>query len=105
AVTRAQALEALDRFIEDRLPWFGDYQDAMAADDPFIFHSVLSPYLNIGLLSPREVCAQAEAAYRDGAVPINAAEGFIRQILGWREFVRGVYWLHMPDYGAMNALG
>lgn len=104
AVTRAQALEALDRFIEDRLPWFGDYQDAMAADDPFIFHSVLSPYLNIGLLSPREVCARAETAYRDGAAPINAVEGFIRQILGWREFVRGVYWLHMPEYGAMNAL-
>ena len=104
AVTRAQALKALDRFIENRLPWFGDYQDAMAADDPFVFHSVLSPYLNIGLLSPQEVCARAEAAYRAGAVPINAAEGFIRQILGWREFVRGVYWLHMPDYGAMNAL-
>ena len=104
AVTRSQALEALDRFIEERLPWFGDYQDAMAADDPFIFHSVLSPYLNIGLLSPREVCARAEKAYRDGAVPINAAEGFIRQILGWREFVRGVYWLHMPDYARMNAL-
>jgi len=104
AVDRTQALRALDAFVRDRLPTFGDFQDAMAADDPFVFHAVISPYLNIGLLDPREVCERAEAAYRAGDVPINAAEGFIRQILGWREFVRGVYWLHMPDYSDMNAL-
>ncbi|MEQ9126151.1 MAG: cryptochrome/photolyase family protein, partial [Alphaproteobacteria bacterium] len=104
AVTRPQALEALDSFVRERLPTFGDYQDGMSARDPFAFHSLLSPYLNIGLLDPREVCERVEAAYRAGDVPINSAEGFIRQILGWREFVRGVYWLEMPDYEKRNAL-
>ncbi len=105
AVTRADALCALDAFIRDFLPDFGDYQDAMKTGDGFLFHSVLSPYLNLGLLLPREVCAAAQQAWRDGHAALNAAEGFIRQILGWREYVRGIYWARMPQYGATNALG
>jgi len=103
-VTRQGALAALDDFITNRLASFGDYQDAMAAGEPFLHHSLLSPLMNCGLLSPREVCARAEAAWRDGSAPLNAVEGFIRQILGWREFIRGVYWLKMPDYRDTNAL-
>ena len=103
AVTRRDALVALDRFIGELLPRFGDYQDAMKRGAPFLFHAVLSPYLNIGLLTAGEVCTAAETAWRDGRVPLNAAEGFIRQILGWREYVRGVYWLRMPDYPNSNA--
>ncbi len=105
ATDRAGALLALDHFITHALPSFGDYQDAMLADDPVLSHALLSPYLNIGLLTPLEVCQRAEAAWRAGSVPINAAEGFIRQIIGWREFVRGIYFLHGPDYAAQNALG
>jgi deoxyribodipyrimidine photolyase-related protein len=70
-----------------------------------LFHAVISPYLNLGLLDPRAVCEAVEAAWRGGLVPLNAAEGFIRQILGWREFVRGLYWHLMPAYGTTNALG
>ena len=102
AVTREQALQALDHFIEDCLPDFGRYQDAMREGAPLLFHSVLSPYLNTGLLLPGEVCGAAEEAYRDGRVPLNAAEGFIRQILGWREYVRDLYWLKMPAYKEAN---
>ena len=105
AVTRDQALQALDHFIEDCLPEFGRYQDAMREGAPLLFHSVLSPYLNTGLLLPGEICAAAEEAYRDGRVPLNAAEGFIRQILGWREYVRGLYWLKMPAYKGTNTFG
>lgn len=105
AVTRADALRALDHFIEDTLPGFGDYQDAMKAGEDFLFHSLISPYLNCGLLTAREVCARAEEAFRSGAAPINAVEGFIRQILGWREFVRGLYWAEMPAYAGSNHLG
>lgn len=105
AVTRADALRALDHFIEDTLPGFGDYQDAMKAGEDFLFHSLISPYLNCGLLTAREVCARAEEAFRSGAAPINAVEGFIRQILGWREFVRGLYWAEMPGYAGSNHLG
>jgi deoxyribodipyrimidine photolyase-related protein len=103
-VTRADALLALDDFIVNGLPGFGDYQDAMKAGAPFLFHSLLSPALNLGLLSPREVCQAAEAAWRSGAAPLNAVEGFVRQILGWREYVRGVYWALMPAYAEANAL-
>jgi deoxyribodipyrimidine photolyase-related protein len=104
-VTRAEALRALDDFITHALPRFGDYQDAMKGGAPFLFHSLLSPALNIGLLSPREVCAAAEVAWRSGAAPLNAVEGFVRQILGWREYIRGVYWTLMPEYAERNALG
>jgi deoxyribodipyrimidine photolyase-related protein len=103
-VTRADALLAMDDFITHGLLGFGDYQDAMKAGAPFLFHSLLAPALNIGLLSPGEVCLAAEAAWRSGHAPLNAVEGFVRQILGWREYVRGVYWTLMPDYAERNAL-
>lgn len=104
AVTRADALEALEHFIDTCLPSFGDYQDAMKGGNGFLYHSVISPYLNVGLLTAREVCAAAEEAWKQGRAPLNATEGFIRQILGWREYVRGLYWLKMPDYATSNAL-
>jgi len=103
-VTRADALSALDDFIAHGLPAFGDYQDAMKAGAPFLFHALLAPALNLGLLSPTEVCRAAEAAWRSGNAPLNAVEGFVRQILGWREYVRGVYWTLMPEYAERNAL-
>jgi deoxyribodipyrimidine photolyase-related protein len=103
-VTRADALKALAAFIRDHLPEFGDHQDAMALGEPFLHHATLSPYLNIGLLSPREVCAAAERAYAKGQAPLNAVEGFVRQVIGWREYMRGLYWLKMPDYASTNAL-
>jgi deoxyribodipyrimidine photolyase-related protein len=104
AVTRADAERALAHFIADALPRFGDYQDAMLEGERFLYHSVLSVYINAGLLDPLEVCRKVEAAWRAGAVPLNAAEGYIRQIIGWREYVRGIYWLKMPGYVAANAL-
>ncbi|OSQ34770.1 cryptochrome/photolyase family protein [Thalassospira sp. MCCC 1A01428] len=102
AVTRQQALNALDQFINQRLAQFGDYQDAMVQNQPWMFHAHLAFYLNCGLLLPLECIKAAENAYYRGDVPLNAAEGFIRQILGWREFVRGIYWLRMPGYGDEN---
>ncbi len=86
------------------LPSFGDYQDAMLDGERFLYHSVLSQYINAGLLDPLEVCHRAERAYYEGHAPINAAEGFIRQIIGWREYVRGIYWMKMPDYTSENFL-
>ncbi|UDL96181.1 cryptochrome/photolyase family protein [Lichenihabitans sp. PAMC28606] len=105
AVTRADALEALEHFIRACLPLYGDYQDAMKADEPFLFHAVVSPYLNAGLLTAREICVAAERAYQRGEAGLNAVEGFIRQILGWREYIRGIYWLRMPGYADTNVLG
>lgn len=102
ATKRADALKAFSHFVEKVLNSFGSYQDAMRDDAPFLYHSVISHYLNAGLLSPREVCAAVDKAYRQKQIPINAAEGFIRQILGWREYVRGVYWLKMPRYAQLN---
>lgn len=104
-VTRRAAEEALAFFIETSLPRFGDFQDAMLEGEAFLYHSVLSFYINVGLLDPLDVCRRAEAAYRSGRVPLNAAEGFIRQIIGWREYVRGIYWLKMPGYAAQNFFG
>ena len=104
AVTASEAEVALDHFIEQALPSFGDYQDAMLADERFLYHSVLSLYINAGLLDPLAVCRRVEAAYRAGQAPLNAAEGFIRQIIGWREYVRGLYWLKMPGYVEENFL-
>lgn len=98
AVTRKDALLALDHFVETALPNFGDYQDAMVKGEPFLYHSVLAQYLNCGLLGPLEICQKVEAAYVKGHAPLNAAEGFIRQIIGWREYVRGIYQMKMPDY-------
>ena len=102
AVTREDALEALRHFITSCLPQFGDYQDAMKSGEDMLFHAVLSPYINIGLLGPGEVCAAALDAYKKDAAPLQAVEGFIRQILGWREYVRGIYWLQMPSYAQTN---
>ena len=104
AVTRDQALHVLDQFIAERLPLFGTYQDAMIEGEPWMYHSHIGLYLNAGLLSPIEVIRAAEAAYHRGDAPLNAVEGFIRQILGWREFVRGLYWLKMPAYAEANFL-
>ena len=103
-VTRDQALAALRRFIEQRLPQFGRYQDAMWSGEVWGYHSHLSSSLNLKLLHPREVVAEAQAAYVRGDVPLASAEGFIRQILGWREYVRGIYWTQMPGYLEVNAL-
>ncbi len=103
-VTRAQALQALHGFIDQRLPLFGRYEDAMWPGEPWLYHSQLSAALNLKLLSAREVVHAAEAAYHAGRVPLASAEGFIRQILGWREYVRGVYWTRMPGYAERNAL-
>ena len=104
-VARSDALAALDHFIETALVNFGDYQDAMLEGEKFLYHSVLSLYLNAGLLDPLEMCQRVEAAYLAGDAPLNAAEGFIRQIIGWREYVRGIYWLKMPDYVEQNFFG
>ncbi len=104
-VTARQARQALEDFVANRLPDFGDWQDAMKTGAPVLFHALISPALNLGLLDPREVCAAAEAAWTQGHAKLNAVEGFIRQILGWREYVRGLYWLHMPEFGRKNALG
>lgn len=104
AVTGKQARQAFLHFIEHQLVKFGDYQDAMLMDQPYLFHSICSMYLNIGLLDARWMCQKVEQAYYEGTVPLNAAEGFIRQIIGWREFVRGIYWLQMPDYKTRNTL-
>jgi deoxyribodipyrimidine photolyase-related protein len=103
-VTRVQALQSLRAFIQERLPLFGRYQDAMWPGDPWLYHAHLSAALNLKLLNPREVVAAAEAAYRAGHAPLASVEGFIRQILGWREYVRGVYWTQMPGYLERNAL-
>ncbi|WP_299391151.1 cryptochrome/photolyase family protein [Pelagibius sp.] len=102
AVTAAQAEAALEHFVEHALPLFGDYQDAMLEGERFLYHSVLSLYINAGLLDPLAVCRRVESEYRAGRAPLNAAEGFIRQIIGWREYVRGIYWLKMPDYVEQN---
>ena len=104
ATDRADALIALDHFITHALPSFGDEQDAMLRGDPTLSHALISPYLNMGLLTPIEVCRAAQAAWATGHVPINAAEGFIRQIIGWREYIRGIWALKGPDYITSNAL-
>jgi len=102
--TRAGAEAARDGFLREALPEFGIYQDAMLADRPWMYHSLLSPYLNLGLLDPLDLCRRAEAEWRAGRAPLAAVEGFIRQIIGWREYVRGVYWLKMPGYSEENGL-
>lgn len=102
AVTRKQALKLLDEFIEQRLADFGPYEDAMATEEPTLFHSTLSLYLNNGLLLPWEICERAIQAYKDGKAPINSVEGLVRQILGWREFVRIYYEAMMPEVRETN---
>jgi deoxyribodipyrimidine photolyase-related protein len=100
-----EAERLLHHFITDILPGFGDYEDAMAKGEPFLWHGLISAAINIGLIDPLDACRRAEAAWRGGHAPLNAVEGFIRQIIGWREFVRGIYWLQGPDYKLTNALG
>ncbi len=104
AVTAAEAERALEHFLQHSLPHFGETQDAMLTGQKFLNHAVLSPYINLGLLDPLLVCRRAEAEYKNGRVPLAAAEGFIRQIIGWREYIRGIYNLKMPDYAQSNAL-
>jgi deoxyribodipyrimidine photolyase-related protein len=103
-VTARDAQSGFADFLENRLKDFGDWQDAMAADQQWMFHALVSAPLNLGLLDPLKLCRAAEAAFRAGQAPLNAVEGFIRQILGWREFIRGIYWRHMPDYATRNSL-
>lgn len=107
-VTPEQAEQALQDFIAHRLPRFGQYQDAMwyevSRDQPYLYHSRLSAAMNLKLLDPRRVIAATESAYHQGKASLEAVEGFIRQVLGWREYVRGIYWLHMPNYRELNAL-
>jgi deoxyribodipyrimidine photolyase-related protein len=104
AVTRADAEAAFAHFLHHGLAQFGTYQDAMLLEQPFLFHAFIAPQLNLGLLDPLELCRKVEAEWRAGRVPLNSAEGFIRQIIGWREFVRGIYWWRMPGYERKNAL-
>ena len=104
-VTRAQALAALDDFVARRLADFGPFEDAMSAEEPLLFHSLLSPLLNIGLLEPLELCAAAERAYREGLAPLSSVEGFVRQIIGWREYIYYRYWELMPGLLEANGWG
>ncbi len=101
-VTRDDALRSLEQFVDERLARFGEYQDAMWSDQPFLYHAHVSAALNVKLLNPGEVIAAATAALADGRAPIEAVEGFVRQVLGWREFIRGMYWLDMPAMRAAN---
>jgi deoxyribodipyrimidine photolyase-related protein len=103
-VTREQSLAALEDFVAHRLPLFGRWQDAMWRGEPWLYHSRLSAALNLKLISPREACTAAEQAWRQGRAPLEAVEGFVRQVLGWREYVRGIYWREMPGYVERNAL-
>ena len=103
-VTARQAKQALEDFIRNRLSRFGQYQDAMWTDEPYLYHSRISAALNMKLLEPRDVIHSAVVAYRSGLAPLNAVEGFVRQILGWREYIRGIYWRFMPGYMERNTL-
>lgn len=102
ATTRKDALDALDYFITHKIKNFGTYQDAMVTGEPWMYHAQLSFYLNVGLLTADECVKVVECAYVEESAPLNAVEGFIRQIIGWREYVRGIYWLKMPGYKSEN---
>jgi deoxyribodipyrimidine photolyase-related protein len=103
-VSAKQAADALRDFVRHRLERFGSFQDAMASGYPYLYHSRLSSSLNLHMLDPRDVIGAAVDAYENGDAPLNAVEGFVRQILGWREYVRGIYWTRMPEYESLNAL-
>jgi deoxyribodipyrimidine photolyase-related protein len=102
--TRAEALDRLAHFVEHRLPAFGPYEDAMLAGDPWMAHSMLSAPMNLGLLDPLEAVHRAEAAYRAGTAPLSSVEGYIRQLIGWRDFIWHLYWYFEPDYRSSNEL-
>lgn len=104
-VTREGALRELDDFFASRAEGFGPYQDAMLAGEPFLWHARISAAMNLSLISPREVCERVADEHASGHMPLASAEGLLRQILGWREFMRGIYWTRMPDYAGLNALG
>jgi len=104
AVTAADAERQADSFFKHALPLFGDYEDAMLTGERFLWHSILSPYINSGLLDPVDLCHRAAAEYAAGRAPLNAVEGYIRQIIGWREYMRGIYWREGPDYVTRNFL-
>ena len=104
ATTPDEAEAIVEDFVANILPGFGDYQDAMVAGEPWMWHAVISAAMNLGLIDPLDVCRRAEAAYRKKRAPLNSVEGFIRQIIGWREYMRGIYWLKMPEFKALNAL-
>lgn len=104
ATDQGQASQHLAHWIKGGLPKFGDFQDAMMGDEKFLYHGLVGLYLNAGLLDPMEVCRAVEQAWKNGDAPINAAEGFIRQVIGWREYVRGIYFLEGPDYSTCNTL-
>ncbi len=103
-VTRKEALAALKDFIKNRLEKFGPFEDAMWTGEPVLYHSLISPAINLKLLNPRECCEKALAAYNEGDAPLQSVEGFVRQLIGWREFIRGVYWFEGPGYGKRNSL-
>ncbi|WP_375279779.1 cryptochrome/photolyase family protein [Pseudooctadecabacter sp.] len=104
ATDQGQARQHLAHWVKGGLPKFGDFQDAMMGDERFLYHAIVGLYINAGLLDPLEVCEAVEAAWKAGDAPINAAEGFIRQIIGWREYIRGIYFLEGPDYTSRNFL-
>ena len=105
ATTPDEAAAIVDDFVTNILPGFGDYQDAMVEGEPWMWHGVISAAMNLGLIDPLDICRRAEKAYREQRAPLNSVEGFIRQIIGWREYMRGIYWLKMPQFKALNALG
>jgi deoxyribodipyrimidine photolyase-related protein len=102
--TAAEAQRALDDFVFHRLADFGPYQDAMAPGEPWLFHSRLSSSFNSWLLDPLDACRAAERAYHDGMAPLQSVEGFVRQVIGWREYVWGIYWLRVDAWRTDNAL-
>ncbi|CAM3189564.1 (6-4) photolyase [Sphingomonas antarctica] len=104
AVTREGAERQADAFFAKALPQFGDYEDAMVTGERHLWHSILSPYINSGLLDPLDLCRRAEAEYRAGRAPLNSVEGYVRQIIGWREYMRGIYWHEGPEYPRSNFL-
>ncbi len=104
ATTPEEAEIVVSGFIDHLLPGFGEYQDAMVEGEPWMWHAIISAAMNLGLIDPLDVCRRAEAEYRAGRAPLNAVEGFVRQVLGWREFMRGIYWLKMPEFKELNAL-
>jgi deoxyribodipyrimidine photolyase-related protein len=105
AVTAADAERQAASFLANTLPQFGDYEDAMLTGERFLWHSILSPYINSGLLDPLDLCRRAEAGYRAGRAPLNSVEGYVRQIIGWREYMRGIYWHEGPGYVDRNFFG